>query len=132
MVRLLPAAHSDVPRSGRRVGRAARTKASSLVLAAALAVGGGGAASIALAGSAYASGSTLNRTTCIDVVPGDCSGFYGQAGNGIAMQCWTQGPSAYGQYKWFQVDDYSSGGRVVWGYVPAPTVTNQSRVGLCQ
>jgi hypothetical protein len=48
-------------------------------------------------------------------------------GTHVTMYCWDAGQYAYGQYKWFGVE---VNGNLV-GFIPAPTVSNQTTVGLC-
>jgi hypothetical protein len=55
----------------------------------------------------------------VDIEPGD----------GVVMLCWTTGPSNLGSSKWFKI--YDAAVPNVAGYVPANSVTNQTKVGFC-
>jgi len=72
-------------------------------------------------------GSYMNTAESVDVVPGDPSGFIVGKGVTIWMNCWTAGPKAMGQYKWFNITVNNNGGHGygVTGYVPAPSVSSQ-------
>ena len=95
-------------------------------------VGAAVAAVVAAAPSAFANtrgdaNSYMNSAQEVDVVPGDPSGFL--VGNGVTiwMNCWTTGPQALGQGKWFNITVNNNGGYGygVTGYVPAPSVSRQ-------
>jgi hypothetical protein len=69
--------------------------------------------------------SYINTRTNINNYPGALGYFWASAGLKVWMNCWTRGPLAYGQYKWFQITVRDNNGYGVTGYVPAPTVSSQ-------
>jgi hypothetical protein len=90
------------------------------------------AAAVAVASPAYANtranaNSYMNTAENVDVVPGDPMGFVVGKGVTVWMNCWTTGPEAMGQYKWFNITVNNNGGHGygVTGDVPAPSVSSQ-------
>lgn len=71
--------------------------------------------------------SYMSDSECVSVpyVPGDCSGFAVNKGETVQMQCWSGGPKAMGQYKWFEITVLSSYHYGLSGEVPAPSVGDQ-------
>ena len=82
-------------------------------------------ASPASANTRTNAGSYTNTRVNINTQPGVPGYFFAQNGTLVWMNCWTGGPQAYGQGKWFQVTVRQSNGYGVTGYVPAPTVSKQ-------
>jgi hypothetical protein len=81
--------------------------------------------SAASANTQGSANSYINTPTCLDLVPGDCTGFVLGRGAGVLMNCWEGGPQSYGQGKWFYITVRQSRGYGMTGWVPAPTVSNQ-------
>ena len=50
-------------------------------------------------------------------------------GTPVTMICWTEGPNKDGSKKWFDIQSHDY--PFTAGYVPANSVANQSKVGLC-
>jgi hypothetical protein len=71
--------------------------------------------------------SSMNRSYCLNTVPGQCSGTTVARGVSVSMNCWEGGPQALGQGKWFNISVGSDGGTAAGrtGFVPAPAVSNQ-------
>lgn len=82
-------------------------------------------ASPAIANTRDNAHSYINSRTNINTVPGSPGWFWANSGVGVWMDCWTRGPLAAGQYKWFKVTVREGTGYGVQGYVPAPRVSNQ-------
>ncbi|MEU7870622.1 hypothetical protein [Dactylosporangium sp. NPDC049140] len=104
--------------SRRRTGLAAAL--SVVVTAGAVAV-----ATPAMANTRDNANSYINTRTNLNSVPGAAGYFWANSGVGVWMDCWTQGPLADGQYKWFHVTVRDGTGYGTPGYVPAPRVSNQ-------
>lgn len=79
----------------------------------------------AAANTRSGAGSYMNSRQLIRYSPSASGYFWTSNGTLVWMDCWTRGPLAMGQYKWFRVTVRQSSGYGVSGYVPAPSVSNQ-------
>jgi hypothetical protein len=77
----------------------------------------GTSATPALANTRANAGSYINRNENLNLVPGTPTQFFLRSGVGVWMNCWTRGPSAIGQNKWFQVTVREGNGYGATGYV---------------
>lgn len=115
--------HGQASHSPSKSGRAKRRVGVVALAAVALAAGVAPAAS---ANTRATANSYISRPSCINVVPGDCSGFVAGVGLGVWMNCWEGGPQALGTGKWFNITVRSPGrGYGFTGFVPANAVANQ-------
>lgn len=80
---------------------------------------------------ALAASSTMNSNQNVNYVPGSPGYFAVDKGTSVRMNCWTRGPLAMGQYKWFNITVMSGPRYGLAGYVPAPSVNNQTTTPLC-
>ena len=69
--------------------------------------------------------SYMNQNTNVNSVPGAAYYFSLDRGTHVWMNCWTQGPLAMGQYKWFNITARDGVRQGLTGYVPAPSVSSQ-------
>ncbi|HEY6793477.1 MAG TPA: hypothetical protein VI248_02210 [Kineosporiaceae bacterium] len=101
-----------------------RSRAALLATAALLGLGAV-AAPAASANTRDNANSYINTRVNFNTVPGAPGYFWANSGTQVWMNCWTQGPTAMGQNKWFSVTVRQPNGYGVTGYVPAPSVSNQ-------